>query len=206
MDDMAEKSRGSVISLRQGVKNSATGNDSNIPSVISREFFDSVFEQSTPMYIARPDGTVLYVNTGYSDIFGSAGARKPGKGFLPPLKADHIEIINRIADTKEPETKQVAIEDIQGTEYYLSRHFPIIDSEGQFIAVCGTFINSTRQVEAETRLRLEKRRFFGHYTRSVGLDLGNRCQWRHHICLRPRGSGRWLAPSTAKGEIPYRIG
>ncbi|MEH6477936.1 MAG: PAS domain-containing protein, partial [Sneathiella sp.] len=178
---MTEKSLGSVISLRKGVKNTDDAIVSGIQSVISRDFFDAVFDQAQAMYIARPDGTVLYVNPGYIDIFGSIAANRAKDKIFPSLKADHLDIVNRIATTKDAETKQVSVETPQGAEYYLSRHFPIIDKDDKFIAVCGSFINSTRQVNAETRLRLEKRRF---------LDI-------------TRAASDWIWETNADGEISF---
>ncbi len=156
---MADKSRGSVVSLRQNVKNIENAMAGGTQSVISRDFFDAVFDQAQPMYIARPDGSALYVNSGYTDIFGHSSNGRAKSKIFPALKSDHLEIISRIAISKDAETKQVAIDHPNGTEYYLSRHFPIFDKDDKFIAVCGSFINSTRQVNAETKLRLEKRRF-----------------------------------------------
>ncbi len=156
---MTEKSRGSVVTLRQNVKNIQNAIAESVQSVISREFFDAVFDQVQPMYIVRPDSTVLYVNSGYSEIFGAATGRSAKDKLFPTLKSDHLDITRRIAISKDAETKQVTVETPQGTEYYLSRHFPIFDQDDNFIAICGSFINSTKQVNAETKLRLEKRRF-----------------------------------------------
>ncbi|OUR75710.1 hypothetical protein A9Q83_17080 [Alphaproteobacteria bacterium 46_93_T64] len=178
---MTEKSLGSVISLRKGVENTNDAIASGIQSVISRDFFDAVFEQAQPMYIARPDGAVLYVNSRYTEIFGSVAPNKAKDKIFPSLKADHLDIVNRISTTQDAETKQVSIETPQGTEYYLSRHFPIFDKNDGFIAICGSFINSTRQVNAETRLRLEKRRF---------LDI-------------TRAASDWIWETNAHGEITF---
>jgi len=178
---MTEKSLGSVISLRKSVKNTESVIASGIQSVISRDFFDAVFEQAQPMYIARPDGTVLYVNSGYTEIFGSIAADTAKDKIFPSLKADHLDIVSRISTTKDAETKQVSIDTPHGTEYYLSRHFPIVDKSDKFVAICGSFINSTRQVNAETRLRLEKRRF---------LDI-------------TRAASDWIWETNADGEITF---
>jgi len=178
---MTKKSQGSVISLRQNVENMESVISEGIQSVISRDFFDAVFDQAQPMYIARPDGAVLYVNSGYTDNFGTIGANKGRNKLFPSLKADHLEIIKRIAVSKDPETKQVSIEATQGTEYFLSRHFPILDKNDNFIAICGSFINSTRQVKAEARLRLEKRRF---------LDI-------------TRAASDWIWETDADGDITF---
>jgi PAS domain S-box-containing protein len=178
---MVDKSRGSVVSLRGSVKNTDSATTTGIQSAISRDFFDAVFDQAQAMYIARPDGTVLYVNSGYTEAFGKIGADTATEKLFPSLKANHLEIIQRIAISKEPETKQVAIETPQGTEYYLSRHFPILDKNDNFVAICGSFINSSRQVNAETRLRLEKRRF---------LDI-------------TRAASDWIWETDEDGDITY---
>ena len=167
--------------MRSSVQNTESVMPSGIQSAISREFFDAVFDQAQPMYIARPDGTALYVNSGYLEIFSVPGMGRAKEKIFPQLQNEHLEIISRIAISKEPETKQLSIETPQGTEYYLSRHFPILDSNDNFIAVCGSFINSTRQVNAEIRLRLEKRRF---------LDI-------------TRAASDWIWETDEDGNITY---
>ncbi|MBE7637639.1 PAS domain-containing protein [Sneathiella sp. P13V-1] len=178
---MTKKTSGSVVSLRGSVKNTDSATISGIQSAISRDFFDAVFDQAQAMYIARPDGSVLYVNSGYQEIFSTSSNSRAKDKLFPSLSSDHLEIINRIAVSKEAETKQVAIETVKGTEYYLSRHFPITDNNDNFIAICGSFINSTRQVNAEIRLRLEKRRF---------LDI-------------TRAASDWIWETDADGSLTY---
>ncbi len=114
---MKEKTSGSVVSLRSSVQNTESVMPSGIQSAISREFFDAVFDQAQPMYIARPDGTALYVNSGYLEIFSVPGMGRAKAKIFPQLQNEHLEIISRIAISKEPETKQLSIETPQGTEY-----------------------------------------------------------------------------------------
>ncbi len=167
--------------MRQNTGKQDGAFSTGVQSVISRDFFDAVFDQTLPMYIARPDGAPLYVNSGYAEIFNSSQSFRVKDSLFPALKQDHVEIIKRIAVTKDPETKQVSVESAQGVEYYLSRHFPIFDKDDKFIAVCGSFINSTRQVSAETKLRLEKRRF---------LDI-------------TRAASDWIWETNEDGEITF---
>jgi len=178
---MTETSPGSVVSLRAD----NSGKNSVVPSalqdIVSREFFDAIFEQAQPMYMARADGTVLYVNSGYSNLFSPIQLGSASSRIFSALHGDHINIVSRIAQTQEAETKQVSIETGGGTEYFLSRHFPVFDKQDSFIAVCGTFINSTRQVNAETKLRLEKRRF---------LDI-------------TRAASDWIWETDADGHLKY---
>ena len=66
---MTELGQGSVVTLHSDVKNTSGSGIPAMQSIVSREFFDAVFEQVQPMYMARPDGTVIYVNTGYKNYF-----------------------------------------------------------------------------------------------------------------------------------------
>ncbi|GLQ07416.1 hypothetical protein GCM10007924_26370 [Sneathiella chinensis] len=145
--------------MHSGVKSGAAAAIPALQGIVSRDFFDAIFEQSHPMYVARPDGTVIYANNGYASLFGTGRSQRTGSQILPALRSDHRDIVTRIARTRDVETRQVSVETARGTEYYLSRHFPIHDQNDGFIAICGSFINSTRQVNAESKLRLEKRRF-----------------------------------------------
>lgn len=128
-------------------------------SIVSREFFDAVFEQVQPMYMARPDGTVIYANIGYKEYFRLGSSGRSGEEKLITLPVDHLEIVRQIAKTKEIETRVVSVRTGKDLEHFVSRHFPIFDEADHLIAICGSFSNSTQQVNAEAKLRLEKRRF-----------------------------------------------
>ncbi|MBL4906918.1 MAG: PAS domain-containing sensor histidine kinase [Sneathiella sp.] len=178
---MAEQSLGSVVSLRTDVESISNLAVPTTQGIVSRDFFDAVFDQSQPMYMVRPDGTVIYVNSGYTDLFDHGTAVSAKDKIFPSLKSDHLEIVSRIAKSKKVEIRQVSLETGSGTEFFLSRHFPIFDNSDNFIAICGTFINSTRQVNAETKLRLEKRRF---------LDI-------------TRAASDWIWETDSDGSITY---
>lgn len=178
---MTDTSHGSVVSLRADIENTSNINIPAVQAIVSRDFFDAVFEQSQPMYMVRPEGSIIYVNSGYTDLFIQSPSQTGNKHFLPSLQSTHLEIVRRIAKTKEVEIKQVSLETANGTEYFLSRHFPIFDQANSFIAICGTFINSTRQVNAETKLRSEKRRF---------LDI-------------TRAASDWIWETDAEGLITF---
>jgi len=178
---MTETSHGSVVSLRADIENNSNVNMPAAQAIVSRDFFDAVFEQSQPMYMVRPDGSIIYVNSGYTDLFIQSPKQNGHSRFLPTLQADHLDIVRRIAKTKEVEIKQVSLETGNGAEYFLSRHFPIFDKSNSFIAICGTFIDSTRQVNAESKLRSEKRRF---------LDI-------------TRAASDWIWETDAEGLITF---
>ncbi|MCF8466795.1 MAG: PAS domain S-box protein [Sneathiella sp.] len=150
-------------------------------SIVSREFFDAVFEQAQPMYIARPDGTVIYVNEGYKEHFRPGTAQRVDDKILPSLSSDHLEFVHHVAESKETEIRQVSLRNGKEIEYFLSRHFPIFDDDNQLIAVGGSFINSTRQVNAEVKLKQEKRRF---------LDI-------------TRAASDWIWETDAEGRLTF---
>jgi len=169
------------VSLHTDVKNTNGADIPSMQSIVSREFFDAVFEQAPPMYMARPDGTVIYANSGYREHFRPGAAQRVEDKILPSLPQDHLDIVIRIAETRETETRQLALNIGRDTEYFLSRHFPIFDDEGQLIAICGSFINSTRQVNAEVKLKEEKRRF---------LDI-------------TRAASDWIWETDAEGRLTF---
>ncbi|WP_373085798.1 PAS domain-containing sensor histidine kinase [Sneathiella sp.] len=150
-------------------------------SIVSREFFDAVFEQAQPMYMARPDGTVIYANSGYRERFRPATAQRIDDKILPSLAVEHLDIVRNIAETKETQTRQLSLRSGKEMEYFLSRHFPIFDDDGHLIAICGSFINSTRQVNAEAKLKQEKRRF---------LDI-------------TRAASDWIWETDAEGRLIF---
>tara|TARA_R100000005_G_scaffold96537_1_gene84319 strand:+ start:10051 stop:11667 length:1617 start_codon:yes stop_codon:yes gene_type:complete len=178
---MTERGQGSVVSLHSDLKQTGGSEFPPVQGIVSREFFDAVFEQAPPMYMARPDGSVIYTNSGYRDHFRPGSALRVEDKILPSLPQDHLEIVRRIAETGETETRQLALRSNKETEYFLSRHFPIFDEEGQLISICGSFINSTRQVNAEVRLKEEKRRF---------LDI-------------TRAASDWIWETDADGNLTF---
>lgn len=177
---MTEASQGRVVSLHTDGENSRNAAIPAIQSIVSRDFFDAVFEEAHPMYMVRPEGAVIYMNSGYADLFNT-DLLHPTDNIFPSLKSEHLDIVQRIAQTKDEEIKQLSVETGSGTEYFLARHFPIFDQADKFVAICGTFVNSTRQVNAETKLRLEKRRF---------LDI-------------TRAASDWIWETDAEGNISY---
>ncbi|TNE34548.1 MAG: PAS domain-containing sensor histidine kinase [Alphaproteobacteria bacterium] len=181
MSTMTERGQGSVVSLHSDGKGSSGSSIPSMQSIVSREFFDAVFEQAQPMYMARPDGTVIYANTGYRENFRPSSAPRVDNGIITNLAPDHLDIVRRIAASREIETKQVALQVGRETEYYLSRHFPIFDESDRLIAICGSFINSTRQVNAEAKLKEEKRRF---------LDI-------------TRAASDWIWETDAEGRLTF---
>jgi PAS domain S-box-containing protein len=178
---MTERGQGSVVSLHTDVKGTSGSDFQSMQTIVSREFFDAVFEQAPPMYMARPDGTVIYANSGYREHFRPGAAQRVDDKILPSLPQDHLDIVIRIAETKETETRQLALNTSKETEYFLSRHFPIFDDGDNLIAICGSFINSTRQVSAEAKLREEKRRF---------LDI-------------TRAASDWIWETDADGRLTF---
>jgi len=178
---MTDLRQGSVVSLHSDVKNTSSSAIPSMHGIVSREFFDAVFEQAQPMYMARPDGTVIYANIGYKEHFRPGMLKLDEDHSLPALPADHLEIVRRIAESKEVETKSVSLHAGKEVEHFLSRHFPIFDDAGHMIAICGSFINSTRQVNAETKLRQEKRRF---------LDI-------------TRAASDWIWETDAEGRLAF---
>jgi PAS domain S-box-containing protein len=178
---MTELRQGSVVSLRSDVKNTSGSGIPSMQSIVSREFFDAVFEQAQPMYMARPDGTVIYANIGYREYFRPGHQNPDEEKTLTNLPIDHLEIVRRIAETKETETKLLSLRMGKDVEHFLSRHFPIFDDADHLIAICGSFINSTRQVQAEAKLRQEKRRF---------LDI-------------TRAASDWIWETDADGKLTF---
>ena len=178
---MTERGQGSVVSLHSDMKKPDGSDFPVMQGVISREFFDAVFEQAPPMYMARPDGTVIYANQGYKEHFRPGAAQRVEDQILPTLPQDHLDIVKRIAETAETETRQLSLRNGKDVQYFLSRHFPIFDDDEQLIAICGSFINSTRQVNAEAKLKEEKRRF---------LDI-------------TRAASDWIWETDADGRLTF---
>ncbi|WP_339632623.1 ATP-binding protein [uncultured Sneathiella sp.] len=170
-----------MVSLHSDMKKPGGSDFPVMQGIISREFFDAVFEQAPPMYMARPDGTVIYANQGYKEHFRPGAAQRVEDQILPTLPQDHLDIVKRIAETAETETRQLSLRSGKETEYFLSRHFPIFDDDEQLIAICGSFINSTRQVNAEAKLKEEKRRF---------LDI-------------TRAASDWIWETDADGRLTF---
>jgi PAS domain S-box-containing protein len=178
---MTELGQGSVVSLHSDVKNTSGSGIPAMQSIVSREFFDAVFEQAQPMYMARPDGTVIYSNSGYKNYFRPGANSHSEDGAPISLPIEHLEIVSQIAETKDTATRTVSVHTGKEVEHFVSRHFPIFDDAGHLIAICGSFSNSTRQVNAEAKLRLEKRRF---------LDI-------------TRAASDWIWETDADGKLTF---
>jgi PAS domain S-box-containing protein len=156
---MSSQGKGSVVSLRKDTEKVSKSQIPALQNVISREFFEAVFEQAIAMYVARPDGAVLYANSDYCDIFKPKTTIRADKNIIPSLPDDHKEIVEKVAKTRIVETRKISVETGLETQHFLARHFPIYDSTQNLIAIGGSFIDATKEVITEKRLQKEKRRF-----------------------------------------------
>lgn len=178
---MTNHGTGSVVSIRKDTKEVSTSHVPALQNIVSREFFESVFEHAQAMYVARPDGIVLYANSDYYDIFTANVSLRAENSILPSLPADHAQIVKKVADTRIVDSKKISVQSGAETKHFLSRHFPIYDRTENLVAVGGSFIDATKDVNAEKRLRNEKRRF---------LDI-------------TRAASDWIWETDEEGQITF---
>ncbi|SLN77164.1 sensor histidine kinase [Oceanibacterium hippocampi] len=154
---MSRQQNERLASVDERLAGRGRGTDTVMKGVVGNVFFDALFEQAPPTYVARQDGTLIYANSAFRRAFrlpgGSAG------GTLPSLPDQHLAIIREVADNGRISARRITHDCGNQRLHFLGRHFPIRDQGEQLLAVGATFIDATREAEVEERLRRERKRF-----------------------------------------------
>lgn len=125
--------------------------------LINVELCEAVLEHAEAMYIARPDGTLLYANSGYWQIVALAEGTPLAPH--PDLPERHRGIADDVGRSGETRTTRENIGASPNVRHFSSRHFAVHDRKGKLIAVAGSFVENTRETEAVARASRERKRF-----------------------------------------------
>ncbi|RMF12804.1 MAG: PAS domain-containing protein, partial [Alphaproteobacteria bacterium] len=132
----------------------------NVLEALKALFERVAFDEAIPMYIADLDGRIIHVNEGYLRFVSGGGdgavQPTPNNDRLPPGLRAVIEEVRLTGQTVTLEEKVRAGDHIR---YYRSRHFPITDNDGHVVAVGGTYVDCTAQVEGLAAANAAHRRF-----------------------------------------------
>ncbi len=120
------------------------------------------FDDTVPLYISTISGELAYVNEGYRNLVSNCeyvGDKEAQGGTDSPLPASLTAILNEVQLTRQNVFVEETIK-IQGSpRQYRSRHFPVGDDEGRVIAVGGTYVDYTDNMQTLGHERLMQQRF-----------------------------------------------
>ncbi len=126
-------------------------------SLIGLEFCEAVLEHAAPMYITRPDGTLLYANSGYWQVAALADGGPAAA--QAQLAGRHRRLVEEVARSHGSLDVRENFGVGDSTRHFNARHFSVDDRAGNLIAVAGTFTEITRETDAIARAGRERKRF-----------------------------------------------
>lgn len=120
-----------------------------------------VFDDSVPLYIAGLDGGLIHVNDGYRQFAGGQGGNGTGAPADSGQKVPPglLAVIKEVQLTGRNVTLEEKVRAGDRIRYFRSRHFPITDSGGRTVAVGGTYVDCTGQVEGLAAANTAHKRF-----------------------------------------------
>ena len=110
----------------------------------------AAFESLGPLYVARPDGTLVHASREYRQMVGG------GRAGLAP---QHLSAVAGVVAPGEPLLRSERHAGPTGTRDVRVWHRPVRNGNGQLIAVAGSFQDDTAGARLERELRHERTRF-----------------------------------------------
>ncbi|MBW7837491.1 MAG: PAS domain-containing sensor histidine kinase [Sphingomonadales bacterium] len=125
-------------------------------------FLNSItIDDALPIYVAAPDGRVLFVNAAYRELAQTcetpvASVQATAPGHAPEAL---MSVLKDVAALCEGLTLQEKVRIGGRVRHYRSRHFPILDRAGRMAAIAGTYMDCTKEVEGLELARAAQQRF-----------------------------------------------
>jgi len=120
------------------------------------------FDEKIPLYISTISGELAYVNKGYRELVSNceyAGKTNKKPKTDSRLPASLMAILNEVQLTRQNVSVEEVIK-IQGKlRHYRSRHFPVCDDNGRVIAVGGTYVDFTDNIQTLDHESIMQQRF-----------------------------------------------
>lgn len=157
--------------------------DGNLTSLTLMLLLEAV-QQSQPLYLALPDGRLIYANRGYRR-WGGLAAEPPGDGSGEVLPRAHQQIAEEVVATRHALTREEEVlaqtDPAESSEVLVGRHVPVFGRDGAVIGVSGSFYPATRPAASVRQLQEERQRFY---------DI-------------TRASSDWIWETNADGKLTY---
>lgn len=126
-------------------------------------------DDKVPLYVATVDGQLVHANEGYSALAKQCEFFRPQVASqLTPtgdatarerLPDSLIAILDEIQLTRRSTTVEEKLKVGNSLRHYRSRHFPIMDQSGRVVAIGGTYVDCTEQMESLSTAALAQQRF-----------------------------------------------
>ena len=121
-----------------------------------------ILDETVPFYLASPTGELVYSNRGFDELvrhfvtLDDGEAEADDESRVPTaLKV----VIDEVLAVRRNVTRQDTMRVSGRPRHFRSRHFPVTDDTGTLIAVGGTYIDSTDEVNALDKARRAQMRF-----------------------------------------------
>ncbi len=119
------------------------------------------FDEKVPLYVASIEGALMHVSKGYIALAkacetATASLHNPGGNALPHGLLAVIAEVNLVRASITLEEKIRINGQIR---HYRSRHFPVLDDQGAIVAVGGTYVDCTKEIEELEQANAAQARF-----------------------------------------------
>lgn len=130
----------------------------NIMAALKDLFERIVFDDSVPLYVATLDGHLVHVNDGYRNLVSEQVTGMTGGG-ANSFPAGLLAVVEEVRGLGKSVTLEEKVHMGGRLRHFRSRHFPVTDKAGNTIAVGGTYIDCTAQVEGLAQVTAAQQRF-----------------------------------------------
>ena len=119
----------------------------------------NALQHTQPMYLTRPDGTVVVANDAYRALMEMPSAARPANDRVEHLAEQHRRIVGRVTTTGEAVVQREIFRSLDDDRTCLARHAPVLDKDRTIIAVAGCLIDITGSAGELSESRRERQRF-----------------------------------------------
>lgn len=145
-----------------------------------RSFLNAVLENSPAvMYLKDPVGRYISANPRFCDLFQRRPNELVGKSDYEIFPTDAADLFRKndleVLESRATMNFQEAVPHLDGSSHtYISVKFPVADSQGGVLAICGISTDITELVALEEKLqRTERLNALGRLTGGIAHDFNN---------------------------------
>ncbi len=118
------------------------------------------FDENVPLYVASIDGELVHVNEGYRQLARQCEFFRPkGRNSQDHLPDSLMAVVEEVCLVRRSTSVDEKLKVGNSIRHFRSRHFPVMDDNGEVIAIGGTYVDCTEQLESLAAAATLQQRF-----------------------------------------------